>query len=72
MPGAATTTPSRSKVGSAWANCGDWDDAPPGTSNKEVEEYVAKLEAEHDTVLVIALPTSNVFSMAFDVLARDA
>jgi hypothetical protein len=53
------------------ANCGDWEDAPPGTSNREVEEYVAKLEAEHETVLVIALPTSNVFSTAFDVLARD-
>jgi hypothetical protein len=53
------------------SNCGDWEDAPPGTSNAEVEEYVNKLEAEHGTVLVIALPTSNVFAMAFDVLARD-
>ena len=53
------------------ANCGDWGDTPPGTSNAEVEEYVAKLEAEHGTILVIGLPTSNVFSTAFDVYAKE-
>ena len=53
------------------ANTGDWSDAPPGTSNEEVREYVDKLEAEHGTILLIGLPTSNVFSTAFDVYAKE-
>lgn len=53
------------------ANCGDWADTPPGTSNAEVLEYLEKLEAEHGTILVIGLPTSNVFSTAFDVYAKE-
>ena len=53
------------------ANCGDWADTPPGTSNAEVLEYLGKLEAEHGTILVIGLPTSNVFSTAFDVYAKE-
>jgi hypothetical protein len=56
----------------AGANTGAWEDAPPGTSNAEVEEKLEKLEADHGTILVIGLPTSNVFSVAFDVYAKDA
>ena len=54
------------------ANTGAWEDAPAGTSNAEVEDQIEKLEAEHGTILVVGLPTSNVFSTAFDVYAKVA
>lgn len=58
------------KVGEG-TNCGSWEDTPPGTSNDECQAYVEELEAEHGTVLLVALPTSNVFAIGFDVYARE-
>jgi hypothetical protein len=57
------------KVGEG-ANCGAWEDTPPGTSNDEVEAYVNGLAETHDEVVVVVCGGSNVFAAQFDVLAR--
>jgi hypothetical protein len=57
------------KVGDG-ANCGSWEDTPPGTSDEETEVYIRGLAAEHGDVVVIVGGSSNVFSMTYDVLAR--
>jgi hypothetical protein len=57
------------KVGEG-SNCGSWDDAPPGTSDDEVEAKIRGLAKEYGDVVVIPGGSSNVFSMTFDVLAR--
>jgi hypothetical protein len=57
------------KVGEG-TNCGSWDDTPPGTSNEENEAKVDALEREHGEILLVLLPTSNVFALGYDVYAR--
>jgi hypothetical protein len=59
------------KVGDG-TNCGSWGDTPPGTSNEECEAHVDALEAEHGEILLVIMPTSNVFAMGYDVYARKA
>lgn len=61
------------KLDSDWMT-GDWDDAPEGNASSQVE---AKLNALHAKVQklggelkVVFLPTSNVFSSAYDVFVR--
>ena len=54
------------------ANTGNWEDSPPGTSNDEVEAHINKLADEHGRVVVIVGGTSNVFSLSYDVLARES
>lgn len=61
------------KLDSDWVT-GDWEDAPEGNASSDVE---AKLKALHSKVSelggelkVIFLPTSNVFSTAYDVFVR--
>lgn len=54
---------------------GEWDDAPEGTRPSTVEERInrfTELEAaEGREVVVVVTPTSNVFSMGFDVFRRE-
>lgn len=50
---------------------GDWEDAPAGHSESEVQVKLKKLEQDHGDVYVIFTPTSNVFSTGYDVLVRD-
>lgn len=47
---------------------GEWDDAPEGTRGSELHRLLSKLEA--DEAKIIFLPTSNVFSTAYDVFVR--
>lgn len=58
------------RIDEGWVT-GNWDDAPAGCSADEVE---AKLEeyARDAEVVVVGLPTSNVFSTAYDVYRRAA
>lgn len=58
------------KVGEG-ANCGDWEDTPPGTSNDEVRQQIDKLAEQYGDVVVVLGGSSNVFSLTFDVLARE-
>jgi len=47
---------------------GEWEDAPENTKGSEVDKLLKKLKASE--IKVIFLPTSNVFSTAYDVFAR--
>jgi hypothetical protein len=58
------------KVGEG-ANCGSWEDTPTGTSNAEVEAKIEALAEKHGEVIVVLAGTSNVFSVGYDVFARD-
>jgi hypothetical protein len=58
------------KVGDG-CNCGDWDDAPPGTSNDECEAQLRELAEKHGEVVVVVCGGSNLFAMQYDVLARS-
>jgi hypothetical protein len=58
------------KVVDGGCNCGDWDDAPPGTSNAECEAQIRALAEEHGEIVVVICGGSNVFAVQYDVLAR--
>jgi hypothetical protein len=47
---------------------GEWDDAPVGTRGSELERLLKTLKAEE--AKIIFLPTSNVFSTAYDLFVR--
>jgi hypothetical protein len=49
--------------------CGEWDDVPPGTRTSENEAAINAIAETRDVVLIF-LPTSNVFSMAYDLWGR--
>jgi predicted SpoU family rRNA methylase len=57
------------KVGEGTA-CGGWNDAPSGTSNREVEAKLKELVKEHREIVMVTCGGSNVFAMQYDVLAR--
>ena len=61
------------KAGSNWLT-GNWGDAPSGHSSGEVETTLEEMEKqahlEGKEMAVIYLPTSNVFSTAYDVFLR--
>lgn len=65
----ATPVDGWQKVGDGCA-CGGWDDAPPGTSDREVYADLEKYAEEYGEIVVILCGGSNVFAMQFDVLAR--
>lgn len=50
---------------------GDYDDAPAGHSESEVDAMIDTLALTNEDIWVIFTPTSNVFSTAYAVLARD-
>lgn len=58
------------KVGEG-CNCGSWDDTPPGTSNEECEAQINELAEKYGDIVVVLGSSSNVFSLPFDVLARE-
>lgn len=58
------------KVGEG-TNCGNWDDTPPGTSNAECEAQIEALAEQYGEVVLVLGSSSNVFSMPYDVLARE-
>ena len=47
---------------------GEWEDAPENTKGSELDKLLKKLKASE--IKVIFLPTSNVFSTAYDVFVR--
>lgn len=47
---------------------GEWNDAPEGTKGSELAELLDKLKAKD--VKIIFLPTSNLFSTAYDVFVK--
>lgn len=47
---------------------GEWDDAPEGTKGSSLEKLLNKLDAKE--AKIIFLPTSNVFSTAYDLFVR--
>lgn len=47
---------------------GEWNDAPEGMRGSELDQKLSEIEANE--VKVIFLPTSNVFSTAYDVFIR--
>jgi hypothetical protein len=49
---------------------GDWEDAPSGTSSREVLNEFKKLEKKYGTIYVILTETSNLFMQGYDVLIR--
>lgn len=51
-------------------SCGSWDDAPPGTSDREVEAQLRALTEQYGEIVVVLGSSSNLFSLPFDVLAR--
>lgn len=57
------------KIGEG-CNCGDWDDAPHGTSNAECEAQIVELANANEEVVVVLCGGSNVFAMQYDVLGR--
>jgi hypothetical protein len=61
------------KVKDGWMT-GDWDDAPTEARGSNVEAAVNALAKENDArgydTLIVFLPTSNVFSTAYDVFEK--
>ena len=47
---------------------GEWSDAPHGTKGSELAELLKKLKVKE--AKIIFLPTSNVFSTAYDLFVR--
>lgn len=57
-------------VEDTWAT-GNWEDAPEGHSDNDMERRAIELEKKYGDVWVIYTPTSNVFSTGVDMLVRD-
>lgn len=58
------------EVEASWLT-GNWDDAPAGHSESEIQKQLEELEKKHGNVHVIFAPTSNVFSTSYAVIVRD-
>lgn len=62
--------PGFKEVDSDWMT-GNWDDAPSGHSETEVETKLKELEKQYGLVYIIFAPTSNVFSTSYCVIVKD-
>jgi hypothetical protein len=65
-----TPEPGYKEIDADWLT-GDWDDAPAGHSESEVDAKTKALEREHGDIWLIFTPTSNVFSTSYSVIVRD-
>lgn len=69
----ATKKSNWKKLDSSWVT-GDWDDAPHGHASKDVTSSLDKLYLRvkelGGEMCVVYVPTSNVFSTAYDVFVR--
>lgn len=61
------------KLKNGWVT-GDWDDTPEGCASRDVESSLdalnQKVQALGGEVMVVFVPTTNVFSTAYDVFVR--
>ena len=56
-------------ISSDWMT-GNWDDAGEHASDV-VEAKINKLEQEHGSIAIVTTPTSNVFSVGYDVFIKN-